>query len=374
MTTGEDAPISEVSGDVAGRDATERHVLAKIRTEEQWPGMVTRVGTETLAIVTVSRPDGLRIEPRDMSRLACRAVVTGDCEQTCRRPEQLKSPCADRNMQSVLTAYGLPGDRVLSLQPLMGAIRTDKTLQLGKDAFCVGYADRLPFYIQQGLVQYQPGKWHESQGFNAFFARANELSALTCLGTLSTTQIAVELHDGQQSIIGILTATVKNFVRSQEFPVANRRPLQSYVSLALWRAAQHYNIDPKEIYVHLMQEPREAARRFKDQVAMTERFPGWFEEGLIYNQKEPYWHTIQEKFPQQNWRVRLGVAALSDIAQAAYDLGPSADVHLSLPPPGRSASKQNKFSAGDPECDRGTKDLYIVVHAGSVLPSTHGGG
>jgi len=335
---------------------SERQLFARLAWE-RGPGMTTAVGEEALAIITRAAKAPASLERGgNMSPDACRAAGKLVCGAACLPATELREPyaCARRNIREALRFYGLDNSRTIEIAPA--------GLSTGQAAYHVGFSDRFAFYQRHGLVM--PGEAGQRilQGFNAYFMPADERLALVCRSTMSTMQLAFELHDkAGQTVLGLSSVRMQDFSTPHVFyPTEKQGRLYSPVSQILSVAKQHYDIDPKRIYVHLFAARTEVKRRFKDQSDMDRRFPGWYAAGLIYNEHQRRPENSTNSFAPTGWRIRLRAAMISSIAQAFHDLNiPGEHVHLSVPDDRRPMQK-GEFTVGDPE-KLTEQDLYIVT-------------
>lgn len=342
----------------------ERQLLARMALE-QGPGIVDCIGEETLVIITRSGKAPRYLERSgNMSPTACKTAGLLACQTVCQLPEGVRNAddCADQNVGRALAAYGLDNRRTVEIVPHTGKLPVEQ------QAYHTGFADRFRFYERHGLLSQGPAGQHVLQNFNVCFVPADTYDAIFCRSTMSAMQLGFELHgqDGR-AIIGLLSMSMQSFPRPHVFQ-ANGVPgkLYSPVSHALLMAQRHYGLDPARVYMHLFAAPPEVKRMFSSEDDRERRFPGWYGDGLMYNQAVTTAHGCSEKFVCRGWRLRLRAAMLSNIAQALYDLDiPGEYIHVSLPEEAQLFARKNEFSRGDPEKDKAVQDLYIIRHAGN---------
>lgn len=192
--------------------------------------------------------------------------------------------CADMNYREVFESIGVPAEQAL----IIGLTQ-----------------DRVGFYDQ--LEQYDPRPnstgIREAVGFNAFFARASD--EVVFGGRFADCAfVALEFKDsGDEDVIGFvhLTRTNLNGESQLKFTV-DGKPVGA-LTYFLDSALDHYGGDKSTVQARLVTaiNGENFPHTFdpKSEHAGGDhpdgRFPGWLNQGLMYNETNPYWHLLSEE-------------------------------------------------------------------------------
>lgn len=327
------------------------------------------IGRETRTIVAHAN---LQEKQGSMSRSFCRATGRVACEQICARADDTAKrtlrQCAEQNVQAALQACGLDRSHALELvSPREGSSKGYP--------YAVGFADELPVYESKGFISTNKAGLKELAGYNACFARKEEVSALVCRGNMSTMQVAFELQGlDRQTVIGLFSMPMLRFERkrifqreTQEDAARRQEKFRSPISLALKLACEHYGIDPKQVYVHLLSGVGAIQRSFGSWSDMRKRFPGWYEQGLIGRQSGSGRNPGEQALAHytgtwpgcDGWFVRMQTAMMTDIVRALQDLE-IPPTYVSRPMSSLLTRAKQGFSVGDPELRLTAQDLYVV--------------
>jgi hypothetical protein len=234
----------------------------------------------------------------------------------------------------------------------------------------VGFADYLPFYQELGLARMSRAGLRELSGFNACFARADELSALVCRSDVSSVQFAVELHSSKDTIVGLLSIPILHLGQGCTVRARDGRRLSSPVSCVLKAAEEHYQADLTNMYIHVLPTLETLNKKFKNLEDMSMRFPGWRDRGFIRSTQGLSlldYHDTEKIFDEHvEWQVLLRQAVLSSALQVFYDLNISAHtMRLSIADALQISQQQGGAGTnmGDLEAPNlGPQDVYIIMH------------
>lgn len=319
-------------------------------------GIVHAVGEESVAIITrFDAKEETDESVGNILRRTCQAIGGTACQAVCARrgtPEYEPNAdklCADRNLAQGLENLGIDPRDIL-----MVAVTGDE----------VGFGDQLEQYHEAGKIKDNPEGWRELPGFNAFFARADEVPAIGSR-LADCAHFEFEFKDSEgQTVIGFEHGTRTNMKGREAYAFEiDGRPV-SYTEYVLTTAMRHYDADPTSVRVRLSSSirPENFVKHFDDPLAMEAHVPGWQEAGFLYNATNPNWLPDDPVDPQDAWYADARGLILHDIDETLQRLGVPRS-HFAcdemLDPAdtdGEFSSHQNRDRYGD------SRDLYLVAH------------
>jgi hypothetical protein len=318
-------------GDVA------EHAITKIKTEDGQPA----IGNVLRRLCQHGCQDGCSI--RQQMKENDSVVEVFEMLQSV----ESERSCADLNLAKGIGKLGLKRDQVL-----MVGVTKNK----------VGFADQLDEYD----VQQNPEGWRELSGFNAFFARTDEESALG-RRLADCSDINYEFTDAEgKSVIGFEHGTRTNMTGESDLQYERDGKKVNFTEYVLGQAIDHYGADPQTIKIKLAAaiQGRNFTFTFTDIFKMEEVLPGWYSGGLLENKDNSNWAPNSDGSLNATdvWEADSRQLILHDIYQAAENLGiPTDNIDVLSPiDPAESDgmfSSQTKSRLGKSQASR---DLYIT--------------
>lgn len=330
-----------------------------------------RVGESAEHLITNIRNEQRDLEYGNVLRRTCQMFGEGACKEACRLdgmfakqagegekiiPIDVLVPsgvdadiCADVNLKKALDSVGLSPKQVL---------------MIGVTANNVGFGDLLPSYEAEGKIKHNSHGWRELPGFNAFFARSTEVSALG-RRLADCADINFEFKDDKGvTVIGFEHGTRTNMFGAAEYPFDNNGEKISFTRHVLGRAIDHYGADPASITITLAAaiKAKNFTKSFDSVQKMEEHLPGWWRAGYVDNVSDPSWAPDSEgAIPDADkWEADTRRMIIDDIKSAMKVLSVP-DENLSMDgiiDPGDSngmfSSHQFRAQYGD------TRDLYLT--------------
>ena len=324
-------------------------------------GIIRPVGEESMAVITRLSPvQGGQEYAGNILRRTCQAIGGTACQVACARrgtpeyDENTDRLCADANLARSLAQLGIDAQDVL-----MVAVTGNE----------VGFGDKLDEYREAGKLKENPGGWRELPGFNAFFARADEVPAIGSR-LADCAHLEFEFKDSEgRTVIGFEHGSRPNMrgVSAYEFAI-DGRPV-SYTEYVLTTAMRHYGADPDTLTVAIASSIRAEnfAKHFDSMEAMENHLPGWYDAGFLRNATNPGWQPGDPVVPSDTWHADTRGLILHDTRTALETLGVSQDILIAddmLDPAdtdGEYSSHQNRDRYGD------SRDLYMIAHRSAFL-------
>lgn len=325
-------------------------------TKQAGLGIVHPVGSESIAVITRLNPTESNPEHvGNVLRRTCSALGEQACQKTCALREAAeyvrssKDQCADYNLKEGLEALGIDPKDVL---------------MVGVTANEVGFGDELDSYREAGTLKDNPDGWQELPGFNAFFARAEEVPAIgSRLADCAHFEFEFKDRDGK-TVIGFEHGTRPNMAGSGAYKFEVDGEPASYTHHVLDQAIRHYGADPESFQIRLSSSirPENFIKHFDSEEKMEGHIPGWYESGFATNASNPEWKPGDLMNPEDDWYADARGMILHDIDEAMEQLGIPKEQFIAedmLDPAdtdGEYSSFQNKGTHGD------YRDLYLIAH------------
>jgi len=288
----------------------------------------------------------------NMVRRACLAAGEKACTAVCQLPERdnTDKACADQNLLAALEA---------------NYVNPRRTLMVGVTGDNVGFLDAL----DPGTMTENSVGVREVKGYNAFFARAGEEHAGRYIDALgrrladcADVNFAFRDQDGKH-VIGFMHGTRTNLFGKDRYKFeANGRKV-SYTEHALSEALEHYDADPSTVRIRLSAaiEAHHFTKKFPDEKVMEGHLPGWFDEGKLVNQHNPYWQPGQPFSASDTWLPDYRGMVVGNIREAMTRLA-IPEHHLDMEgaiDPAASDGVHSSHVLRDQLGD--TRDLYLTV-------------
>jgi len=325
--------------------------------EQAAVGIVRPVGSESAALITrLSVKNDCDNYVGNILRRTCMLLGESACQSACalRGSENYgkneDKACSDRNLVEGLEAVGIDPSDVL-----MVAVTGNE----------VGFGDMLQTYADKGKLKSNPEGWRELPGFNAFFARPEEVPAIgSRLADCAHLEFEFNDRDGNK-VIGFEHGTRPNMYGPDAYAFElNGQPV-SYTQFVIGSAIEHYGADPASIQIRISSsiKPDNFVKHFADVAQMEKHIPGWYSAGYVKNISKPDWKPGDAIDYEHVWHADARGLILHDTKEAMEALGvPAANLVADemLDPAdtaGEYSSYENRSVFGD------TRDLYLVAHA-----------
>jgi hypothetical protein len=318
-------------------------------------GIARSVGEESVAVITRLNPTPARTErvgnilrrSCQLGGVACKEACV--LRQTADYPNNPDKLCADRNLTEGLQALGIEPSNVL-----MVAVTDNE----------VGFGDQLARYQEEGRLKENPEGWSELPGFNAFFARADEVPAIgSRLADCAHFEFEFKDREGQ-TVIGFEHGTRPNMYGPSAYAFETDGQPVSYTHHVLAKAVEHYGADSASFQIRLSSSIRAEnfVKHFDSQEKMEAHIPGWFEAGFVRNVSNPDWQPGDPVVPEDEWHADARGLILHDIYGAMRALGIPENQFMCedmLDP----ADTNGEFSSHEKRNEFGdTRDLYLIAH------------
>lgn len=348
-------------GEVGQQTVVERALDAQL-------GIVRPVGEESVAVITRLNPT--EESPNRAGNILRRSCQIGGvaCKEECvlrKEAEGSNGPgvaeypanpdklCADRNLAEALEGMGIEPRKVL-----MVVVTGDE----------VGFGDQLHDYQSAGRLQVNPEGWAELPGFNAFFARPEEVPAIgSRLADCAHFEFEFKDRDGK-TVIGFEHGTRPNMAGPTAYKFEEDGRPVSYTHHVLTRAIDHYGSDPASFRIRLSSSirPENFVKYFDSQEKMESHIPGWLEAGFVENVSRPDWQPGDPIMSEDAWHADARGLILHDINEAMEVLGipPEQFVADDMLDP---ADTNGEFSSYERRSEFGDfRDLYMVAHQSAL--------
>lgn len=325
-----------------GTDA--EHLITKMRLDEQ---------DAALAIGNVLRRT-CEFIGKDVCKQECQLQVIcreGIPVEVAKRTVAIASTersCADLNLLNAIRGTGIPAQEIL---------------MVGVTANYVGFGDRLAEYEKEGdLKQNSVGGWQELPGFNAFFARTEEVSALgRRLADCADVNFEFKDADGN-TVIGFEHGTRTNMFGRSAYPFERDGKKVSFTEYTVGQAIDHYGADPASIKIKLAAaiKGHNFQKHFDSREKMEGHLPGWYEDGFVTNISNPDWKEGDEIIAEDTWEADTRSMIIRDITEAMQALGvPPENFNMDgIIDPGDSGGVHSSHEFRDKYGD--TRDLYLT--------------
>lgn len=315
------------------------------------------VGSNVNHAITAIRNNEGNLETGNVLRRTCQFAGENACKEVCQL-KLLDSSASREKIEQILE------NKVCADENLAQALETLKVepgelLMIGVTANNVGFADSLDSYSKLGD---NPNGWKELPGFNAFFAREDEVKALG-RRLADCADINFELEDSEgNKVFGFEHGTRTNMFGSSEYAFQKDGKKMSFTEYVMRQAIEHYGSDPADIKIKLAAaiQAHNFTKHFDSQDKLDEHLPGWYEDGFVKNISKPDWRPGDPVVPEDTWEADTRGMIIHDIKMAMETLGVPAenfDMSSAIDPgdsKGVHSSHQYSTEYGD------TRDLYIT--------------
>ncbi|MDB5182095.1 MAG: hypothetical protein JWP13_858, partial [Candidatus Saccharibacteria bacterium] len=260
-------------------------------------GIVRPVGEESVAVITrLSAREDTQEYVGNILRRTCEAAGELSCQAVCIRrgtpeyDENLDRLCADRNLAQGLNRIGINPEDVL-----MVAVTGNE----------VGFGDELDAYREAGKLKSNAEGWQELPGFNAFFARPEELPAIGSR-LADCAHFEFEFTDSEgRTVIGFEHGTRDNMKGRGAYAFEIDESPVTYTEYVLTTALRHYGANPSSLRIRLSSSIRgeNFKKHFDSREAMEAHIPGWLEAGFLANATNPRWHEGEPVVKEDEWHA-----------------------------------------------------------------------
>lgn len=213
--------------------------------------------------------------------------------------------CADMNLRSAIRKLGLKPEEVL----MVGV--TDSN---------VGFADEIP-ETQADIIDNRYG-WKELPGYDAFFSRTSEVSALG-RRLADCVDLNFEFEDSEgQTVFGFEHGTRSNMTGSSAYRFEKDGQHISFTEYTLRNVIEHYGTDPKSIHIKLAAaiQGSNFTWNFDSAEKMEKYLPGWREDGFLVNATNPDWKAGDPILETDTWEADTRRMIERDINEAMQNL------------------------------------------------------
>lgn len=316
------------------------------------------------AITNVRDGEG-QLDTGNVLRRTCEWAGAGACKAVCQLWGEYESSKDDD------TAYALVDGALesrdcsdLNLLSAMGrlGLQADEVLMVGVTADSIGFADSLAAY----KPSQNPYGWQELTGFNAFFARTNEVGALgRRLADCADINFEFKDHDGK-TVFGFEHGTRTNMKGSSAYIFEKDGTKMSYTEYVLRNAVEHYGADAESVRIRLAAAiaAEDFIFTFADEEKLEMVLPGWQADGFARNSSNPRWVSGIQFNPGDIWTADTYGLIVRDIEEAMGRLGIPSD-NLDKSDVLNASASGGIFSSylrhrQDPKNVADTRDLYLT--------------
>lgn len=279
-------------------------------------------GTEARHAITAMRNTEGELQVGNVLRRTCEYAGEGACKQVCQlrssfeaakeNPEeqeivdqaQQNRECADLNLQHAIGELGLKPKNVL----MVGVTKNE-----------IGFADKIDEYE----IKDNPYGWYELPGFNAFFTRTEEFSALG-RRLADCADLNFEFKDGEgKTVIGFEHGTRTGMFGIDQSPYEIDGEKVSFTELAIAQAIEHYGADPATINIKLAAviKGHNFKKHFDSREKMEDHVPGWYADGFLTNVTNPEWQEDDPVVESDTWYADSRGMIIRDINRALKRFG-----------------------------------------------------
>lgn len=275
------------------------------------------IGQHSQHAITKMRDESGSLAVGNVLRRTCEKVEDEACKASCQLAQQcgrLASREADNTDKACADLNLLSAIEDLQLKP-------EEVLMVGVTANKVGYADEMDSYDTQPTDN--PYGWKELPGYNAFFARTSEVSALgRRLADCADLNFEFEDSEGN-TVIGFEHGTRTNMFGSSEYPFELNGEKVNFTEYVIGSAIDHYGADPASFRIKLAAaiQGHNFTRHFVDREKMEELFPGWHKDGYLKNVTNPDWVEGDPVDEKDTWQADTRSMIIDNIKTAMRNFG-----------------------------------------------------